>query len=143
MRAVAVDFDAVLGDTGPLWRAWLEDAQRRCRADLGFDPDEATLDASLGNWRPLLERFAEDHAPVYLRPNPTANAELRRLAAGEWHIGAFATAPEPLARVAAGHLGVARRLESLEGGAGSEQRLLATLGETAVVVRTVAELQAL
>ena len=66
--AIVVDFDAVLGDTEPLWRAWLEDARRRYRVELEDDPDEAALDAAIGNWRPLLERFAEDHARVYLRP---------------------------------------------------------------------------
>ena len=38
--AVAVDFDAVLGDTGPLWRAWVADACRRYRVQLEDDPDE-------------------------------------------------------------------------------------------------------
>ena len=79
---------------------------------------------SLGNWRALLERFAEDHARVYLRPRPDANAALRRLHAAGTRIGAFTTAPEPLARVAATHLGVARRLEAIESGAGALDRLL-------------------
>jgi phosphoglycolate phosphatase-like HAD superfamily hydrolase len=135
--AVAVDFDAVLGDTEPLWRAWLEDARRRYRVQLDDDPDEAALDAAIGNWRPLLERFAEDHARVYLRPNPAANAELRRLAASGTRVGAFTDAPEPLARVAAAHLGVARRVEILETGTGALERLLATLGEGAKVVRSL------
>jgi phosphoglycolate phosphatase-like HAD superfamily hydrolase len=135
--AVAVDFDAVLGDTEPLWQAWLADARRRYRVQLEDDPDEAALDAAIGNWRPLLERFAEDHARVYLRPNPLANAELRRLAAAGTRVGAFTTAPEPLARVAAAHLGVARRVEILETGAGALERLLATLGRDARVVRSL------
>jgi phosphoglycolate phosphatase-like HAD superfamily hydrolase len=135
--AVAVDLDAVLGDTAPLWRAWLADARRRYRVELDDDPDEAALDAAIGNWRPLLERFAEDHARVYLRPNPDANAELRRLAATGTRVGAFTAAPEPLARVAASHLGVARRLEALEAGPGALERLLATLGREARVVRSL------
>jgi phosphoglycolate phosphatase-like HAD superfamily hydrolase len=135
--AVAVDLDAVLGDTAPLWRAWLADARRRYRVELDDDPDEAALDAAIGNWRPLLERFAEDHARVYLRPNPDANAELRRLAATGTRVGAFTAAPEPLARVAASHLGVARRLEALEAGPGALERLLATLGPEARVVRSL------
>ena len=137
MAAVAVDFDAALGDTGPLWRAWLEDARRRYRVELDEDPDEAALDAAIGNWRPLLERFAEDHARVYLRPNPVANAELRRLAASGTRVGAFTSAPEPLARVAASHLGVARGLEAFETGPGALKRLLATLGPGAEVVRSL------
>lgn len=135
--AVAVDFDAALGDTEPLWRAWLEDARRRYRVELDDDPDEAALDAAIGNWRPLLERFAEEHARVYLRPNPVANAELRRLAASGTRVGAFTSAPEPLARVAASHLGVARGLEALETGPGALERLLATLGPGAEVVRSL------
>jgi len=137
MTAVAVDFDAVLGDTEPLWQAWLADARRRYRVQLADDPDEAALDEAIGNWRPLLERFAEDHARVYLRPNPAANAELRRLAATGTRVGAFTHAPEPLARVAAAHLGVARRVEVLEAGAGALDRLLAALGGDARVVRSL------
>ena len=135
--AVAVDFDAALGDPEPLWRAWLEDARRRYRVELDDDPDEAALDAVIGNWRPLLERFAEDHVRVYLRPNPVANAELRRMAAAGMRIGAFTSAPEPLARVAAAHLGVARRIDVLESGPGALERLLATLGADAAVLRSL------
>ena len=137
MTAVAVDFDAVLGDTEPLLQAWLADARRRYRVQLADDPDEAALDEAIGNWRPLLERFAEDHARVYLRPNPAANAELRRLAATGTRVGAFTDAPEPLARVAAAHLGVARRVERLEAGTGALERLLAALGGDPRVVRSL------
>lgn len=135
--AVAVDFDAVLGDTEPLWRAWLADAERRYRVELGDDADEGLLDAAIGNWRPLLERFAEDHARVYLRPRPAANAELRRLAAAGTRIGAFTERPEPLARVAAAYLGVARQVELLETGPGALERLLATLGPETRIVRSL------
>ena len=141
-RALAVDLDAVLGDTEPLWLAWLADAGRRCRVDLGDDVDEAGLDDAIGNWRPLLERFAEDHARVYLRPSAAANGELRRLAAAGAKIGAFTERPEPLARVAAAHLGVARRLEALEAGPGALERLLERLGRDAVVVHSLADLRA-
>jgi phosphoglycolate phosphatase-like HAD superfamily hydrolase len=142
VNAVAVDLDAVLGDTWPLWQAWLDDAGRRYRVELGTDADEAELDDRLGNWRPLLERFAEDHARVYLRPNADANTELRRLRAAGIRVGAYTGAPEPLARVAAAHLGVARRLEAIEAGAGSRERLLERLGVTTRVVRTLEELRA-
>ena len=140
--ALAVDLDGVLGDTEPLWRAWLEDARRRYRVELAAEPDEDALDVAIGNWRPLLERFAEDHARVYLRPDPSANAELRRLIAGGARIGAFTPRPEPLARVATAHLGVARRLTALEAGPGARERLLERLGRDAVVVSSLAELQA-
>lgn len=142
-RAVAVDLDAVLGDTGPLWRAWLEDAARRSRVELEDGIDEAALDEALGNWRPLLERFAEDHAPVYLRPSAAGTAELRRIQAAGTRVGAFTSAPEPLATVAAAHLGVTRRVEALEGGTGALDRLLTRLGPDAAVARTLDELQSL
>jgi phosphoglycolate phosphatase-like HAD superfamily hydrolase len=145
VRAVAVDLDGALGDTGPLWRNWLVDVARRARLDVDLPEDvaETRLDDLVGNWRTLLERFAEEHAPVYLRPSAEATAALRRLQAGGIKIGAFTDAPEPLARVAAAHLGAARRLEALEAGPGSLERLLARLGEDAQVVRTSEELSAL
>jgi phosphoglycolate phosphatase-like HAD superfamily hydrolase len=142
-RAVAVDLDAVLGDTRELWRAWLEDAGRRSRVELADDIDEVALDETLGNWRLLLERFAEDHAPVYLRPSADGTAELRRLQAAGTRLGAFTSAPEPLATVAAAHLGVTRRIEALEGGTGALDRLLDRLGPDAAVVRTLDGLRAL
>ena len=141
MRAVAIDLDAVLGDTRPLLVAWLEDAGRKLRVEL-HGADEAALDKQLGNWRPLLERFAEDHAGAYLRPRAEANAALRRLVASGARAGAFTDAPEPLARVAAAQLGARRHLAALEAGPGALERLLARLGEDAVVVRSQAELVA-
>jgi phosphoglycolate phosphatase-like HAD superfamily hydrolase len=142
--ALALDFDAVLGDTRPLWGAWLEDLARRARIDLELPADRAAaaevLDGVVGNWRALVERFAEEHAPVHLRPRADVNAALRRLAADGVRLGAFTDAPEPLARVAAAQLGVARRLEALETGTGAEERLLERLGPGARVVRSAAEL---
>src|SRR5262249_17220012 len=74
--ALALDLDGVLGDTRPLWRAWLESAA----PVLGVDPDALPEDraraadeldrSDAGNWRTLLERFSEDRAPVYLRRDP-------------------------------------------------------------------------
>ena len=144
MGALAVDFDAVLGDTRPLWQAWVEDLARRARVDVELPADRAAaaqvLDGVVGNWRALLERFAEEHAPIHLRPSAEVNAALRRLSADGVRLGAFTDAPEPLARVAAAQLGVARRLEALEAGAGAEERLLARLGPEARIVRSAAEL---
>ena len=60
MKAVAVDL-AALGDVEPLWRDWLDDAARRFRVDV------SALDEQLPNWPQLLERFAEERAPVYFR----------------------------------------------------------------------------
>src|SRR5581483_4565131 len=108
MSSVALELDGVLGDTRPLWDAWLEDVSRRAHVD------PARLDDELPNWRALLERFAEDHAPVYLRPNARATTVLRRLQAGGTRIGVFTEAPEELARIALAHLGAARRVEALE-----------------------------
>jgi phosphoglycolate phosphatase-like HAD superfamily hydrolase len=153
VRALAVDLDAVLGDTHPLWRAWLEDAARRFRPIAELDPASlpgdraeaaARLDrwaeAGVGDWRASLERFAEDRAPVHLRPNADAGAALRRLTAAGVRVGAFTDAPEPLARVAAAQLGAERRLDALEAGAGALDRLLARLGPDTQVVRSRAEL---
>jgi phosphoglycolate phosphatase-like HAD superfamily hydrolase len=142
VTAAALDLDAVLGDTHALWRAWLADAARRLRAPeleaLSADrvAAAAELDASVGNWGALLERFAEDHAPVYLRPDAAATAALRRLQLAGVRLVAFTDAPEPLARVAAAHLGAARRVEAVEAGAGSLERALERLGEGAIVLRT-------
>ena len=134
MLAVAIELDTVLGDTRPLYDAWLEDVSRRAHVD------RARLDEELPNWRALLERFAEDHAPVYLRPDARATAALRRLRADGVRLGAFTDAPEELARIALAHLGAARRIEALEAGPGALDRLLARLGPDARVARTVGEL---
>jgi phosphoglycolate phosphatase-like HAD superfamily hydrolase len=144
VTALAIDLDAVLGDTRPLWEAWLEDVGRRARLELDLPRDRAaaaaSLDAALANWPVLLERFASDHAPVFLRPDAGVSATLRRLAAEGVPLGAFTDAPEPLARVAAAQLGAARRLEAIEAGAGALERLLRRLGEDARIVRSRAEL---
>ena len=144
MEALALDLDAVLGDTRPLWRAWLEDLRRRARVDVELPEDRAAaasvLDGVVGNWRVLLERFAEEHAPIHLRPSAEVNAALRRLSGAGVRLGAFTDAPEPLARVAAAQLGVARRLEALEAGPGAVERMLERLGPDTRIVRSTAEL---
>jgi len=137
VRAAALDLDAVLGDTRLLWADWLEDAARRMRVELGDVPDDRTaaaalLDERLGNWRVLLERFAEDRAPLYLRPNPEANALLRQLQAAGTRLGVFTDAPIELARVALGQLGAARRVETV----GTLDEVRRELGPEAVVVRS-------
>ena len=134
MTPLAVELDGVIGDTSGLWAAWLEDVSRRAHVD----PER--LEAELPNWRTLLERFAEDHAPVYLRPNARVAAALRRLQADGVRIGVYTDAPEELARIAIAHLGAARRIEALESGPGALERLLATLGPDTRVVLSVEEL---
>jgi phosphoglycolate phosphatase-like HAD superfamily hydrolase len=153
MGAVAVDLDAVLGDTRPLWHAWLEEAARRFRPIAQLDP--ATLpddrahaaeeldrwaERGIGDWRSSLERFAEEHAPVYLRPRAEAAAALRRLRTAGTTIGVFTDAPEELARPALAQLGAARRVQVLEAGPDAFGRLLARLGPEAVPIRSIGEL---
>jgi phosphoglycolate phosphatase-like HAD superfamily hydrolase len=140
-EAVAIDLDAI-GDTRPLWAAWLASV----RDVLAIDPEELppdrgaaaeALDASgAGNWRTLLERFSEDHAGAYLRRDAATSAALRSLAAEGIRLGVFTDAPEPLARIALAQLGAARRVSALESGAGALDRLRATLGGDALIVRT-------
>jgi phosphoglycolate phosphatase-like HAD superfamily hydrolase len=134
VATLAIELDSVLGDTRPLWDAWLVDVSRRAQVD----PER--LDEQLPNWRDLLTRFAEDHAPVYFRPDAAATSALRRLSADGVRIGVFTEAPEELAQIAVSHLGAARRIEVLEAGPGALQRILERLGPETRVARTVAEL---
>ena len=123
---VAVSLDGALGDTHPLWDAFLADAARRFAGiaplDVAALPDDrvaaaAVLDVwaegGIGDWRRALERFAEDHAPVHLRPDPGANTALRRLRRAGARIVVVTDAPEPLARVALAHLGLARSVDEV------------------------------
>ena len=153
MRAVAIDLDGALGDTRPLWAAWLEDAARRFRSIAPLDvaalpADRAAAaeeldrwaEAGVGDWRAALARFAEDRAPVYLRPSAEVSAALRALAANGSRLGVFTDAPEPLARLALAQLGAERRIEALETGAGALDRLRERFGPKTVVVREASEL---
>jgi phosphoglycolate phosphatase-like HAD superfamily hydrolase len=143
VTTVALDLDAVLADTRPLWDAWLEDAARRTRVELDVPEDRAAaapvLDAALGEWRPLLERFAADRGPVFFRPHAETSALLRRLAAAGARIGVFTDAPRELAEVALAHVGAARRIEAV----GTLDEVLAALGPDAEVVRSREALAAL
>ena len=146
MDTLLIDLDGALGDTRPLWRDWLAAAARL----LAIDPTSLPADrgaaadaldaAGAGNWRILLERFAEDRAPVYLRPDATTSAALRRLAAREVRLGVFTDAPAELARVALAQLGAARRVSAVETGTGALERLRAALGLDADIARTRHEL---
>jgi phosphoglycolate phosphatase-like HAD superfamily hydrolase len=145
MRAVAIDLDGALGDTRALWRDWLEDASRRLRlGELTLPDDRAAaaeqLDERIGNWRVLLERFAEDRAPVYLRRDAAVSAALRRLERTGASVGVFTDAPAELARVALAQLGAARRIDALATGASALQQVLGQVGADALVVRTREEL---
>jgi phosphoglycolate phosphatase-like HAD superfamily hydrolase len=152
VRAVAIDLD-VLGDTRRLWDDWLVDASRRFRSiaelnveSLSRDRAEAAAELDrwaaqgIGDWRAALRRFAEDRAPVYLRPEAEVSASLRALKASGAAIGVFTDAPEPLARVALAHLGAARRIDYLETGEKALERLLERLGPETKIARSRDEL---
>jgi phosphoglycolate phosphatase-like HAD superfamily hydrolase len=151
--AVAVELDGVLGDTRRLWDDFLADAARRYASIAPLDPGELPADRGaaaaqldrwaekgVGDWRSALVRFAEERAPVYLRPNGEASAALRSLAGAGTRVGVFTDAPEELARVALAHLGAARRVEALQAGPEARERLLARLGSDTTVVSTLSEL---
>jgi phosphoglycolate phosphatase-like HAD superfamily hydrolase len=148
MRAVAIDLDAVLGDTRPLWDGWLEEAARRYASIAALDPAALPQDRGsaaeeldrwaeqgIGDWRRALERYAEEHAPLHLRPDPQVGVRLRALQRDGAAVGVFTDAPEPLARVALAHLGASRRVEHLVAGKDALGRLLAHLGSKAIVIR--------
>ena len=141
--AIALDLDGVLADTRPLWDAWLEDAARRTRVELDVPADReaaaAVLDDALGDWRPLLARFAADRAPLWIRPRPDTNAALRRLVAAGARIGVFSDAPRELADIALAHAGAARQVEVV----GTLAEVEAALGTETVAVRSREELAGL
>jgi phosphoglycolate phosphatase-like HAD superfamily hydrolase len=148
-KAVAIDFDGALGDTRGLWRAFLDDAARRYQAIAALDvaglPEDRAeaaraLDswaaAGVGDWRQALLRFAEDHAPVHLRPSAQVASSLRALAAEGYRLGAFTDAPEELAQVAVAQLGLTRRLDAVEAGEQALERLLDRFGVGDTLVAT-------
>jgi phosphoglycolate phosphatase-like HAD superfamily hydrolase len=141
--ALALDLDGVLADTRPLWDAWLEDAARRARVSLEVPDDREAaalvLDEALGDWRPLLSRFAADRAPLWIRPRPDTNAALRRLTSAGARIGVFTDAPLELAEIALAHAGAARQV----GAVGTLSEVQAAFGGTAIVVRSREELTGL
>lgn len=145
-NTVAIDLDGTLGDTNGLWLAWLDsvgDLFGFDAAELPADRGEAAAALDLlgaGNWRTLLERFAEDRAPVYLRRDPAVGAALRAMSEAGCLIGVFTDAPEELAQVALDQLGAGRRVELVEAGTGALDRLLGKLGARTVVVRSRDEL---
>jgi phosphoglycolate phosphatase-like HAD superfamily hydrolase len=142
MHALALALDSVIADTRPLWRDWLDDAARRTHVELDVPEDRieaaVLLDERLGDWRPLLERFAADRGPVYVRPHGDTGTVLRRLHAAGARIGVFTDAPRELADIALAHAGAARRVEVV----GTLDEVLAALGDGATVVHTRDELNA-
>jgi len=146
MTTLLVDLDGALGDTRPLWLDWLAALPGTLGVDPSALPDDrgaaaVALDgAGAGNWRSLLERFAEDRAPVYLRPDADVSAALRRLHAAGATIGVFTDAPEGLARVALAQLGATRRVTVLCAGEHALDRLRGQLGADAPVAASRADL---
>jgi phosphoglycolate phosphatase-like HAD superfamily hydrolase len=142
VHPLALDLDDVVADTRPLWRDWVEDAARRTHVELDLPADRtsaaAVLDERLGDWRPLLDRFASDRGPVYFRPHAGTGATLRRLEAAGTRIGVFTDAPRELADLALAHAGIARRVAVV----GTLDEVLRELGAGTVVVRSRAELDA-
>lgn len=141
--AIALDLDAVLADTRPLWRDWLEDVARRTHIELEVPEDRVVaagvLDRELGDWRPLLQRFADDRAPIHFRPRAATNAQLRRLHAAGIRIGVFTDAPRELAEVALAHVGAARHVDAL----GTLGEVRQRLGAAVVVTHSRDELASL
>jgi hypothetical protein len=138
---LAIDLDAI-GDTHPLWSAWLESVSGVLAIEPATLPHDrgdaaAALDAAgAGNWRTLLERFAEDHAPAYLRRDAATSAALRSLSSRGIALGVFSDAPEALTRVAVAQLGAERRTSVVESGSGALDRVVEALGPATIVVRT-------
>ena len=127
-----------------MWRDWLEDAARRARVPLDEVPEDriaaaAVLDERLGDWRPLLERFAADRAPLHFRPRAEVSAALRRLAGAGTRIGVVTDAPRELADIALAHLGVARSVSAV----GTLADVRAELGDGVRVVHSRDELATL
>jgi phosphoglycolate phosphatase-like HAD superfamily hydrolase len=141
--SLALDLDGVLADTRPLWDAWLEDAARRARVELDVPENRvaaaAVLDDVLGDWRPLLSRFAADRAPLFVRPRPETNAALRQLSAAGARIGVFSDAPRELVEIALAHAGTTRQVEVV----GTLAEVEAALGPETRVVRSREELAGL
>jgi phosphoglycolate phosphatase-like HAD superfamily hydrolase len=146
MKAIAVDLDGALGDTHPLWQEFLAEIARRFATIAPLDADGLSADRGLaaaeldrwaaqgiGDWRAALTRFAEERAPVFLRPSADASASLRVLEAAGYRIGVFTDAPEELAQLALAHLGVSRRVDVVEAGTGACERLVDHLGGETVI----------
>ena len=141
--ALALDLDGVLADTRPLWRDWLEDAGRRTRVELELPDDRAAaaplLDEQLGDWRPLLQRFAADRGPLHFRPH----AETAALAAAAPRRRCRGSASSPTRR--ASSRTSRSRISARRGGStrvGTLDEVLAALGGDATVVRSRDELAA-
>lgn len=149
MSGILIELDAVLGDTRPLWNDWLAGAAGVLEVEPATLPHdrgaaaEALDAAGAGNWRTLLERFAAERAPVYLRPNAEVSAALRGLVTAGRPLGVFTDAPAELAAIALAQLGAARRITVACSGSDALDQALAAIGPDAIVVTMRAQLLAL
>ena len=125
--------EGALAPTEALWQAAVEHlAQKLGRvtpldaADVPAKRPEAIayLDAWAGEdasrWRLELRRFADDHVPVYVRPDPDRNAAVRGLRARGVSVACWSPGPAELAEPLLHHLGLARRVEPLVCDAGPD-----------------------
>ncbi|HEY3763974.1 MAG TPA: hypothetical protein VGL44_02350 [Gaiellales bacterium] len=159
MRAVILS-ERVLADTDVLFAAAVAHVARKLGRVKPLDPASlpddraqklAALDAWAGSeldWRGELVRYYDDHIPLHLRPNPSLNAALRKLAATGVRIAWWSAGPEEAARIVIFHLGLGRRVEAVGIGASADvaERLAVELGavaeEALVVSGDAAELAA-
>jgi phosphoglycolate phosphatase-like HAD superfamily hydrolase len=144
-RSVAIDLDRALADTRALWDDWLDAASTVLGFDVASLPEDRgvaaeALDARVGNWRALLERFCEERVAVYVRRDPAVSDALRSLSSSGREIWIFTDAPEPLARLVLAQIGADRRVSRLETGAGALERLLEGATPKPVVVSSRDEL---
>ena len=106
--ALLIDLDGALGDTRPLWDAWLADAERVLPVDTRALPADRGLaanaldDAGQETGAPC--SAAAGPGPIYLRPDATTSAALRQLAGSGVRLGAFTDAPAELADLALAQL---------------------------------------
>ena len=128
-RVLVIQLDGVLGDTKPLWQAFLEHLERRFSTiepldltSLATDRTEAAaqLDiwaaSGVGDWRVQLTHFAENHLPVHLRLDAQATSAMRSLASAGIELTVVSDAPQELVDIAAAHLGLDRLAKRCTGG---------------------------
>jgi phosphoglycolate phosphatase-like HAD superfamily hydrolase len=96
-----------LGRVRPLDPAMI--SSDRCRA-IGELEDWAGDEAT--SWRVELARYYEEHIPVYLRPDPSLNAVVRRLAASGVRLAAWSPGPPEVGAIVTHFLGLSRHLEA-------------------------------
>jgi phosphoglycolate phosphatase-like HAD superfamily hydrolase len=64
------------------------------------------------SWRVELARYYEEHIPVYLRPDPSLNAVVRRLGASGVRLAAWSPGPPEVGAIVTHFLGLSRHLEA-------------------------------